>query len=188
MHLEHISHDSIKPLSSIDMTYIGDICRAHGLSGELTADLEVDLSPLIEDEEDLVFLFLERDGLKIPYRLINYRSKGKLCLLKLEDINNENSANALSGLKVYLETDYLAESEDMDTLSVCVGYTLHDENNHTIGVIEGIDESTVNCLLQVSRVDNKSIVLIPAADELIIDIDHKNKIVVLTIPEGILDL
>lgn len=188
MHSEHISHDSIKPISALNLTYIGDVCKPHGLAGEFTADIDVDLSPLVGDEEDPLFLFVESDGLKVPYKLDGYRNKGKLSLLKFEGVDSEEEADRLSNLKIYLESEYLADDDEADLLSLCEGYLLRDQNHNPVGVIENVDQSTANYLIEVRLDKDGSTALLPAAEELIIDIDHITKTLYLTIPDGILSL
>ena len=53
----------------------------------------------------------------------------------------------------------------------------------TVGRIAAIDDSTANLLFELE--DGR---LIPAAEELITNIDSKNKVIKMTIPEGLLEL
>jgi 16S rRNA processing protein RimM len=49
-----------------------------------------------------------------------------------------------------------------------------------------VDESTINVLLQVDYKGNE--ILIPAAEELILGVDHDKKLLEVALPDGLLDL
>ena len=61
-------------LDKADFEPIGRLGRTHGIGGELSAKLSVDLSVLWEEDERL-FLFLEEQELLIPYRVRSLRAR-----------------------------------------------------------------------------------------------------------------
>ena len=68
-----------------------------------------------------------------------------------------------------------------------MGYELRDVDNHgnehIVGSIVDVDESTENVLLTL---DNG--MLVPAAYELIVDIDHSRQCLLMNLPDGLLNL
>ena len=62
------------------------------------------------------------------------------------------------------------------------GFTLFDNKAGLIGQIDAVDESTRNVLFRVGKH------LIPAADEWVTDINHKERTIRMDLPEGLLDL
>ena len=63
-------------------------------------------------------------------------------------------------------------------------YTLIDNNSgKVVGTIAYVDEQTINIMFELD--DGK---LIPASEELIVDVDQQARTITLDIPEGILDL
>ena len=67
-----------------------------------------------------------------------------------------------------------------------IGYQVIDEVQGKIGEITDVDESTINVLLQIDREGEE--VLLPAVEELILSADHENKRLIVSLPEGLLDL
>ena len=63
-------------LSKEDFEFVGTLGRAHGIQGEVSAKLSVDLSGLWEGADTSLFLMLEEQGLLIPYRVLKLRTKG----------------------------------------------------------------------------------------------------------------
>ena len=55
-----------------------------------------------------------------------------------------------------------------------------------VGTITGVDDSTINILLEVETANGS--ILVPAAEELIVDIDWQEREIHITIPEGLLTL
>ena len=63
----------------------------------------------------------------------------------------------------------------------------HQHDDRVVGRVAGVDVSTVNTLLEVEREDGSE-VLIPASEELVVDVDISGRQIVLDIPDGLLDL
>ena len=72
----------------------------------------------------------------------------------------------------------------MPILSMLVGFSIVDAaTNKSIGVIEDVNDQTANILFEL---DNGA--LIPASDELIMNIDTEHEEIVMNIPEGLLEI
>ena len=71
-------------------------------------------------------------------------------------------------------------------LDYFAGFTLIDSEKGTLGVISEVDQTTDNVLFVIPTEDDE--LLIPAGDEFVDEIDHENKILYVTLPEGLLDL
>lgn len=172
-----------------DFQQIGFLGKIHGVRGEITADLNVDLSELIE-EEDKLFLMLEINKLLVPFRLESYRPKGaELSLLKFHKIDTKEKAGKLQGLRVWLSKEYLEDvSEDLITdWRFFINYNFFDDNGTPIGQIIDIEDSTANILFVVRNNCNKEI-LIPIIPENVTKVDQDNGCIYMIIPEGLLDL
>ena len=78
----------------------------------------------------------------------------------------------------------LAEEDDTPTLASLVGFDLVEaSNNKKIGTIASIDDNTANILFELE--DGR---LIPATDDLITDINTKDRTIKMEIPQGLLEL
>ena len=161
---------------------IGVIGKAHGVKGELSIQLDDD----VFDRVDAEYLVLKLDGIFVPFFMEEYRFKSdSVALVKFEGVDTQERARELTGVEVYFPRE-LAERDEEAELSYAalVGYTLIDNNSgDPVGKIAYVDEQTINIMFELE--DGR---LIPASEELIVDVDQKNRTITLDIPEGILDL
>lgn len=165
-----------------DLFRIGKLGKAHGIKGEVTMQVDDD----VFDRVDAEFLFLQLDGIMVPFFMEEYRFKSdETALIKFEGVDTQERARELTGTEVFFPRE-LAEEDESGELSYAqlVGYTLkNDADGKVVGEIAFIDEQTMNIMFELT--DGT---LIPASEELITDIDTENRTITLTIPEGILDL
>ena len=104
------------------------------------------------------FVFVIRDGLFVPFR--------------------SQQATDLLGEEVFvLRSDVQQDGEDLFTWQELVGYQLIDTETGPIGIIDYIDESTLNTLatLQDGR-------MVPLHEDFIIDIDSQTRIIRVNLP------
>lgn len=158
---------------------IGKIGRPHGIKGELMFYFTDD----VFDRTDADYLVLQIDGILVPFFIEEYRFHGQeTALITFEDIDSQEKARTLVGCEVFFpHADNDADADELryDDLE---GYTLIDDNTgREVGVIEYVDQQTMNIMFELS--DGT---LIPASEELITDIDQKNRKITLNIPEGLL--
>lgn len=173
-----------------DFVQIGVIGRTHGIQGEVSMKLSVDLSGILEDG-DRIFLMLEEEGLLIPYAIESHRSRsGEIDLIRLSGINSLEEAEHLVGKTVWLDNDYLEEdelSEDPYDWSRYIGFEVYDAETETsVGRVVEVDERTLNVLLLVETPMGEELTL-PIAEELLVGISDEDRVCVLRIPRGLLD-
>ncbi len=161
---------------------IGVIGKAHGIKGELSIQIDDD----IFDRVDAEYLVLKLDGIFVPFFMEEYRFKSdSVVLVKFEGVDTQERARELTGVEVYFPRELAEQDENVElSYSALVGYTLIDNNSgKSVGTIAYVDEQTINIMFELE--DGR---LIPASEELIVDVDQKNRTITLDIPEGILDL
>ena len=161
---------------------IGVIGKAHGVKGELSIQIDDD----IFDRVDAEYLVLKLDGIFVPFFMEEYRFKSdSVALVKFEGVDTQERARELTGVEVYFPRELAEQDESAElSYSALVGYTLIDNNSgNPVGTIAYVDEQTINIMFELE--DGR---LIPASEELIVDVDQKNRTITLDIPEGILDL
>lgn len=177
-------------LDKADFEPIGRLGRTHGIAGELSAKLSVDLSVLWEEDERL-FLFLEEQELLIPYRVRSLRAKtDELDLIAFVDVMTKEAAEALVGRELWLERAYLDhdEAEAVLGLEHYVGFELYEaDSGQYLGRITDVDDSTLNVLMRVETPLGDELVL-PIAEELISEVKLAEHQLYLQVPQGLLDL
>ena len=160
---------------------IGHIGRTHGVKGEVTFNFTDDVWDRAESE----YLFLCVEGILVPFFIEEYRFRSdSTALIKFLDYDTAEDVQFLVGCEVFFPHALTPEAdEDAEyTWRYFTGFSLYDEEAGLIGTIDRVDESTQNILFQVGER------LIPATEEWITDINHKERSILMTLPEGLLDL
>lgn len=164
---------------------IGQFAKPHGIKGEISL---VTNSDVFDDSEE-PYIICEMDGILVPFFIEEYRYKSdSVILVKLKNVDDEKAAREFVNREVFYSLDEVDEDDlvgDM-TWDSFIGYIVEDEVLGEIGEIMNVDESTINVLLQIDYKGEE--LLLPAAEELILSADHDNKKLVVSIPEGLLDL
>ena len=144
-----------------NLTPIGTIRKTHGTNGEVQALMNSDL--FVDTDPD--FIILELDVIKVPFRVLDWRSKGDDVLLQLKGVDSEQKANRLVGAQVFMESAD-EEGEKLMTWQDLVGLRVVDDEQGEVGVVEHVDESTANILLFLK--DGR---VLPIHEDFIVDIN-----------------
>ena len=94
------------------------------------------------------FVFVKRDGLFVPFR-------------------SENISELMGEEGFVLRSDIQDEDDGLMTWLDLTGYTIEDDEVGRVGVIDNIDESTINTLATLD--DGR---LVPLHEDFILDIDE----------------
>lgn len=165
---------------------IGSVQRTHGVNGEIQVNWINDFNP---DENKLESVFIEIDGIPIPFFITSLRSKGQSSsLIKFGDVDTIVSADELVGMRILSpQSSESQNSEDEIYIEDLVGYQLIDQKGVLIGNIESHEDYAGNTVFVVKHTAGKEIV-VPVTPELITDVDEENKHVIMIVPEGLVDL
>lgn len=170
-----------------DIVEIGKFQKTHALKGELNALLDIE-EDYVEEGNPLV---VEIDGIFVPFYGASIRPKGsESYLIQLDGVDSQEKAQELVNKTIYGLRENLIDYFDdpeMVMKSDFIGYMIKDENHGEIGKVVDIDDSTANVLFVVENKDGKKI-YIPVADEFIISIDDEYKLILVSLPDGLIDL
>ena len=108
-------------------------------------------------------------------------------IVKLEGIDEEKKAIEFVDLDFYIPLDQLENLKinKVETIDI-TGYKVIDQDKKFIGTVLDFIDIPKNPLLNVKS--EKGEVLIPATDELIIEVDDDLQEIILNIPEGLFDI
>lgn len=165
----------------IDTYKIGTLTRTHGIGGELSMNFTDD----VWDRADADYVFLEVDGIQVPFFLEGWRFRSdSVALLKFQDIDSAESALEYVGADVYFPHDLTPEPSEDDeyTWRHFTGWKVVDDIAGEIGEIEHVEDSTANTIFFVGDKP------IPATEDFIERIDAKERTIYMNLPEGLLDL
>lgn len=163
-----------------DCYKIGRLGKAHGVKGEVTFQMTDD----VFDRVGADYLILEVDGILVPFFMEEYRFRSdSVVLVKFCDIDTQERASELTNCDVWFPRS-LTPDEEEPTLAGLVGFNIIEAGDNTVvGRIAAIDDSTANLLFEL---ENGT--LIPANDNLIQDINTREKQIIMNIPEGLLNI
>ncbi len=172
-----------------ELIAIGHFNKPHGVTGEISATLDVDFEVM----KQLSCLVCDMEGIFVPFFIESSRPKShETALLTIDGIDNEQEAAQLVNHDIFaLKREYQHESEDMEAdgypLDFFIGYDLQDVDGTSIGEIADVDLSTENAIFVVNGENDRQL-MIPANDELIVEFDLEEKVMVMDLPQGLLDL
>lgn len=167
-----------------DFYRIGIINKPHGVHGELLFTFDDD----IFDRVDASYIVCLMDGIMVPFFFESYRFRSdSTALIKLEGIDTEQQARRMTNVEVFFPKEHAEELEDGElTWNYFVGFLIRDVNLGEIGKITDVDDSTINTLFIIGRDDKE--LLIPAQEDLIVDLNRDTKVITMNLPKGLLSL
>lgn len=168
-----------------DCFYLGKIVRKHSFKGEVVAKLDTDEPELYENLES-VFITLGND--LVPFFLEeSLLQKGNQLRIKFEDIDSEEAADTILGSALYLPLKYLPKlTGNKFYFHEIIGFDIEDENYGLVGVITGVNDTSAQPLFEINS--NGIDVFIPMIDDFIKKVDREHKKIIVTTPEGLIDL
>jgi 16S rRNA processing protein RimM len=163
---------------------LGRITKLSGYEGAVAVKLEkifTENIPLMES------VFLEIEGRPVPFFISGMEYTGADILrLSFEGYNSIEKVSEFTGCNVFL-TQSLKNNDTIPESQNLIGYLVTDHENSEIGLISEIISNSGQWLLNVISADRKNI-LIPFHEHFIVRIDKKKKLVVMNIPEGLLEI
>lgn len=171
-----------------ELIAIGHYNKPHGVAGEISATIDVDYDVL----QGLSCLVSDIDGIFVPFFVNACRPKtSETVLLTIDGIDNEQEAAKLVNHDIYaLKRDYRTESENEDAdgypLDFFIGFELRDSDGSVVGEIIDVDEQTENAIFIIQR--DAAELMVPATDDLIVEFDIDDKVMVMDLPQGLIDL
>jgi 16S rRNA processing protein RimM len=162
---------------------IGNIRKPLGTNGALTINLNEDVEDIIFDLEHF---FVFTDGQYLPFFIDLVEDKNDL-IVKLEGIDSPQIASGLSGKKIYVSPNQVSEEMKVSVskFGAIGGFTIYN-NDDLLGTIEDIVEYPSQLMIKFTYQGQEK--LIPLVDDFIVNLNENQKIIVLSLPEGILDL
>ncbi|MBO4769032.1 MAG: hypothetical protein IKX03_05485 [Bacteroidales bacterium] len=152
------------------------VLKSYGTAGAVIIGRDGDVLEELKKNEPV---FIDFDGLPVPFFIESIQPKGGRYLVKLEDIDSLAAAEEIVGREVRLTEDPDGEDED----DGIVGRIIRNEaTGDVVGpVVKFIDFSGNTCI-EVEHAGGK--ILLPLHEDLIKKV-RKNEIF-LTIPDGLL--
>lgn len=163
----------------------GIILKTQGTKGELLIQF-INIDPDGIEPGDNVFI--EINGMLIPFFIEEISPGEKSAVLKLEYIDSINEAAKLCGYKVFIHNKLYNKIKGSETFSPSeyINYSFIDLVTGTKGTVKEYLESESNPLLIIESSEKEF--LVPLNPEIIVRIDKKGRKLEARLPEGLIDL
>lgn len=171
-------------ISKKEILQVGSTQKPYGIKGEII----IRFRKVEYADVDTEFYFLEIEGIPVPFFIDEFTyTTDVIARVKFEDVDDDNTASRYVNCPVFLPRNrilspFIQEESGWDYFR---GFTIVDNSGMIIGVIEEVDESTMNVLFVVK--DGEKEYLIPATGDFIEIIDEEKHLVTMSLPEGLIE-
>lgn len=163
---------------------IGKLAATYGFSGEMVLKHHLGKKTALKGLQTL-FIEKQRDEM-LPYFIEAARIKSEdEIYIKIEGINTKEAARPLLQRQVWLPEDDFNKFAARSTPVSLLGYRIINEGED-IGEILEVIEQPHQLLCRIMYRENEA--LIPLHEETLQKIDRKNKQILVSLPEGLLDI
>lgn len=167
-----------------DCYKVGFILKPHGLKGEVTISLDREFPA---NGSELKTLFIEKRNQLVPYFIERIGIQGNKALVKFDEVDDSEAAQAVSRLPVYLPKQARPKSaQDSFYDDEIVGFEVSDSAAGFLGKVAGVTTAGPNKLLSIDHEGKE--VLIPVNGPFIRTIDKLKKKIDVALPDGFLEI
>ncbi|SCD19531.1 16S rRNA-processing protein RimM [Proteiniphilum saccharofermentans] len=171
-------------ISRKDILQVGSTQKPYGIKGEIVIRFRKAEYADIDTE----YYFLEIEGIPVPFFVEEFTySTDVTARVKLEDVDDETAAARYVNTDIYLPRDLVKLQAEQETADwdYFTGFTVIDQYGKRLGIIEEVDNSTMNVLFVVKN-DQKEY-LIPATEDFIEAIDEEENLIEMFLPDGLIE-
>jgi len=168
-----------------DFFLIGKTLKSHGTAGYLRLMIEDRFKGYLKPGS---FVFLDLDGSRVPFRIADV-DEGQHFTMLLEDINGKQESDTLTGKELWVPMEQIKPRHQKSLRNIkeqWEDYRIHDQATAIDYPILRTEEYPQQLMAVIDILGRD--VLVPLNDQLIIEVDKEQKIIVMEIPEGLLDL
>ena len=167
-----------------DYVHIGKIVSPHGVAGQII--LEHALGKPIHFK-GIDALFVEKnEGSFIPYFIQSATAKtDTITHLQIEGIQSREATSVLMSKKVWLPQDAFQKLVDKSSPLALLGYQVQ-QDGQDLGIIQEVIEQPHQLMVTILYKGQEA--YIPLHEESLLGVDHAKKLVLVNLPDGLLDL
>lgn len=157
---------------------VGKIVTTHGIRGEVKIQVITDNLSRFE-KGSILYIGEEKEQIIVD----NYRVQKNMVLLSFNGITNINDVLKYINKMIYVDIDEVRDEDEIyyDDLIDCIVFV----EEQVIGVVSDVIEVPQGEILQIKKQNGKN-VLVPFVDEFIVEVDIKNKKIIIDPIEGLI--
>ena len=164
---------------------LGTILDSFGLDGTLKVYSTTQNQALRYKKNAKVFLYSQKDDLRIEAIVEHYRSNGNMDFIKLKDIDNPEKAKEYKGFEIHTIKDRNDLEVGYYFYSDLVGCSVLDESENILGTVSVVEEFPAQITLRVKR-NGKPDFFVPFIKQFIIDVNIDKKTIKINVLDGML--
>jgi len=168
-----------------NMIYIGHVAKTHGLNGSFSIKLDI--------PHDLCALFDKIKKIYLPQQvapllIIKSQLNNKIFLrVIIDSITNRESAKHILRQSIYIKKgDQPNIDKKFNQKYEFLNFQIFDKKEGNIGVVQEIDFNRPQTLFIVKQ--EKTTILVPFVEELIVSVNRKTKIINVDLPENLIEI
>jgi 16S rRNA processing protein RimM len=163
---------------------LGRITKLSGYEGAVAVRLE---KIFTEEMPEMESVFLEIEGKLVPFLISDIEYSGADILkLKFEGYDTIEKTSEFVGARMFLTTKVPLQDKSV-TFQEFNGFQVFNQENKLIGEISGVIPNPGQLLFSIISGDNNEI-LIPFHEHFILSVNRRKKVIVMNLPEGLLDI
>lgn len=167
-----------------DYVHIGKIVAPHGVAGQIILEHALG-KPIHFKGIDAVFVE-KNEGSFIPYFIQSATAKtDTITHLQIEGIQSREATSVLMSKKVWLPQDSFQKLVDKSSPLALLGYQVQ-QDGQDLGIIQEVIEQPHQLMVTILYKGQEA--YIPLHEESLLGVDHAKKLVLVNLPDGLLDL
>jgi 16S rRNA processing protein RimM len=170
-----------------DCYQLGYVTKAHGLHGEVRIFLDVDFPEAYNNLESVLVAYKNAPQTLVPFFIDSFRLSGNTAIVRFEDMDTIDEAEALKEAQLYLPLETLPKlQEGQFYYHEVIGYTVVDQEAGQLGTIREIYALAGQDVIAMEYQGKE--VLIPVNDDIVHTADHALQLLHVQLPNGLLDI
>jgi len=166
---------------------IGRILKPVHSDGEMVAAIQ---PGFVKDAINSKAIFIEIDGLNVPFFIEKIECDGDLCYIKFEEFNTPENVRKYNNVALSLrESDVNWKSKSKNSItdqSDFSEFEIIDTNTGKVLDIESTEQFPQQLMSKAISREDKKEYFIPLIEEFIEDIDYVNKKIIVSLPDGLI--
>ena len=164
---------------------IGKIIDSHGLDGTLKVFNTTDSPKKRYAKGNKVYLYNESTDERLELTVERFRLSGQIAFVKLEGIDNPESAKEFKGFEIHTIKDRNDLEVGYYFYEDLVGCAIIDQNKNELGKVSKVEEFPAQITLRVKRSNGKDF-FVPFVKQFIKKVDIDAKKIHIEVIEGML--
>ena len=164
----------------MDLFRLGKITSPVGIKGEMRVYSYLDELTRFSDIGEVLL-----DGRRVKVEKVRFQKN--MAVIKLAGIDDRNASELLRGKDLYIEKAELELGEDTYFTDELTGCAVVDEEGNKLGTLAEVIANPAHDLYRVEREDGSSF-LMPAVKAFITALEPENRLIRVSLPEGLTSL